>query len=159
MINRFPIFLVMERLEQNLKEQQKVLSILLINKNRITYDFLSAIYDLFMDTLGLSYTLIGMIDENIDKYTKEHVFLISSEALSMFNLSIPYLEASIPFFIEDTYIDNISVQDFVGSLTNYIEKAILEENFSRDFILDSLDKLLRHLMYFQYVNEKIPRYL
>ncbi|GAB6078020.1 hypothetical protein [Hydrogenobaculum acidophilum] len=159
MINRFPVFLIMERLEQNLKEQQKALSVLLISENRITYDFLNAVYDLFMDTLGLSYTLIGMMDENIDKYTKEHIFLISSEVLSMFNLSIPYLEAGVPFFIEDTYIDNLSVQEFVGSLASYIEKAILEESFSRDFILDSLDKLLRHLMYFQYVNEKIPRYL
>ncbi len=159
MISRFPIFLIMERLEQNLKEQQKALSIMLMNKNKITHDFLNAVYGLFMDTLGLSYTLLGMIDENMDKYTKEHIFLISSEALSMFNLSIPYLEASVPFFIEDTYIDNISVQEFVGSLASYLEKAILEESFSRDFVLDSLDRLLRHLMYFQYVNEKIPRYL
>jgi len=65
MINRFPIFLIMERLEHNLKEQQKAMSVLLINQNKITYDFLNAVYDLFMDTLGLSYTLIGMIDENI----------------------------------------------------------------------------------------------
>jgi len=159
MINRFPIFLIMERLEHNLKEQQKAMSVLLINQNKITYDFLNAVYDLFMDTLGLSYTLIGMIDENIDKYTKEHIFLVSSEVLSMFSLSIPYLEAGVPFFIEDTYIDNLSVQEFILKLANYIERSILEETFSRDFILDSLDKLLRHLTYFQYVNDKIPRYL
>jgi hypothetical protein len=159
MINRFPLFLVIERLEQNLREQQRAISVLLINHGKITPDFLNAVYDLFMDTLGLSYALIGMIDENVDKYTKEHAFLVSSETLSMFNLTIPYLEAGTPFFIEDAYIDDISVQDFVSNLTNYIEKSILEDSFSKDFILDSLDKLLKHLAYFQYVNDKIPRHL
>ncbi len=159
MINRFPIFLIMERLEQSLKEQQKAMSALLISKDKLNSPFLANIYDLFMDTLGLSYTLVGMLDENIDKYTKEHVFLISSEALSLFGLAVPYLEAGVPFFLEDIYIDDMPVQDFALRLANYFEKSILEESFSKDFIMDSLDRLLRHLTYFQYVNEKIPHYL
>lgn len=149
----------MERLEQSLRDQQKAISILLIGNKHITPEFLNTIYNISIDMLGLSYTLIGMIDENVDKYTKEHVFLISSEALSMFNLVIPYLEMEIPIFMEGIYIENTPAQDFVLKLTNYIEKSILEEGFSKDFMLDAFDKLLRNLAYFQYVNERIPRNL
>lgn len=159
MIHRFPIFLVMERLEQALKDQQKAISALLLGPKYITTDFFNTIYNISIDMIGLSYTLIGMIDENVDKYTKEHIFLISSEALSLFSLVIPYLEMELPIFAEGMYIEQLPIQDFVLRLTGYIEKSILEDSFSREFMLDAFDKLLRSLSYFQYINERTPRSL
>ncbi len=157
MIHRFPLFLVMERLEQSLRDQQKAISALLLGPKYVSADFFNTIYNISIDMIGLSYTLIGMIDENIDKYTKEHIFLISSEALSLFSLVIPYLEMELPIFMEGIYIEQAPIQDFVLRLASYIEKSILEESFSREFILDAFDKLLRNLSYFQYINERIPR--
>ncbi len=137
-----PLFLIIDKLEYEVKEQQKSLTTLFMSKKqKASKDLIKKFFDKSLNLIGLSYSLIGLLNESTDIYTKEHIFLLMSEVFSIFAISLPFLESYIPIFLDDVTLFN---------------KDIVNKKENREFLLTKVEEILRYFSYFDYMAQRIP---
>lgn len=152
-----PIFLIIDKLEYEVKEQQKSLTTLFMSKKqKASKELIKKFFDKSLNLIGLSYSLIGLLNESTDIYTKEHIFLLMSELFSIFAISLPFLESYIPIFLDDITFFNKDIASYLDEIIESLESFAVNKKENREFLLTKVEEILRYFSYFDYMAQRIP---
>ncbi len=152
-----PLFLIIDKLEYEVKEQQKSLTTLFMSKKqKASKDLIKKFFDKSLNLIGLSYSLIGLLNESTDIYTKEHIFLLMSEVFSIFAISLPFLESYIPIFLDDMTLFNKDIASYLDEIVESLESFAVNKKENREFLLTKVEEILRYFSYFDYMAQRIP---